>query len=95
MATDKFMSNGFSGKGTACTKEMCGGPTREVIYERTSQDSEILEKDMSYCRSVIQNWRPFLEVAIRGNLRIFVVSKRKRCFSGDIVQSNISGLLHA
>jgi XapX domain-containing protein len=34
MATDKFIATSFSAKGPALTKDMCGGPTGDVISKR-------------------------------------------------------------
>jgi hypothetical protein len=31
MATDKLIADKFSSKGVATTKEMCGGPTGDVV----------------------------------------------------------------
>jgi XapX domain-containing protein len=36
MVTDKFIATRFSAKGPASTREMCGGPTGDVIASRRS-----------------------------------------------------------
>ena len=36
IATDKIMAKHFSTKGPALTREMCGGPTGDVISRRAS-----------------------------------------------------------
>jgi XapX domain-containing protein len=36
MATDKLIATRFSSKGPASTKDMCGGPTGDVISRRSS-----------------------------------------------------------
>jgi XapX domain-containing protein len=36
MATDKLIATRFSAKGSASTREMCGGPTGDVISSRRS-----------------------------------------------------------
>jgi XapX domain-containing protein len=34
MATDKLIATNFSARGPALTKDMCGGPTGDVISKR-------------------------------------------------------------
>jgi XapX domain-containing protein len=36
MVTDKFVAARFSSKGPASTRDMCGGPTGDVISSRRS-----------------------------------------------------------
>jgi XapX domain-containing protein len=36
MATDKLIATNFSARGPALTKDMCGGPTGDVISKRPS-----------------------------------------------------------
>jgi XapX domain-containing protein len=36
MATDKLIANRFSTRGPALTREMCGGPTGDVVSKRVS-----------------------------------------------------------
>ena len=36
LATDKLIAAKFSSKGPSVTREMCGGPTGDVISRRTS-----------------------------------------------------------
>jgi len=36
MVTDKLIATRFSAKGPASTREMCGGPTGDVIFPRRS-----------------------------------------------------------
>ena len=36
LATDKLIEAGFASKGPAITRDMCGGPTGEVVSKRVS-----------------------------------------------------------